>query len=93
MTNAYALRSRVYLTNPSFGFSFLHDAPEERKNRLKFHIESGDYFGTLSTILALMADTLATNDPINRERCIANLKELREDLTYLQKTHMIEHKR
>ena len=90
MSSVYTLRSSAYLTNRSFGISFLRDAPNgERKSRLEFHIGSGDYFGTLATILGLMADALSTDNSVNRERCIANLNELREDLVYLQKNYVI----
>lgn len=93
MNSAYALRSPLFLTNTSSGISFLRDAPsEERKNRVDFHVHSGDYFGTLSTILALMADALSTNDAENLRRCIRTLAELHEDLAYLQDAYSIERK-
>ena len=91
MTNGYALRSRILLTNTVFGLSFIHEAlPEQRKQNIDFHVQSQDYFGTLATIMSLMADALSSGDAEARERCIKTLSELREDLEYLQKTHTIE---
>jgi hypothetical protein len=94
MTSAgYALRLPSYSIINTFGTSLLRDAPnEERKTRLAFHIDSGDYFGTLATILGLAADTFATGGRSNQERAIATLGELREDLEYAQDTYTIRRK-
>jgi len=90
MTSAYALRPTPYLTNSSFGLSFLQDTP--RQERIDFHIASGDYFGTLATIVGLMADMLLTDDVAIRARCAKSLGELREDLMYLQEAYTITRK-
>lgn len=93
MTSAYALRSPILLTNRSFGISFVRDThPEQRKQTIDFHIQSGDYFGTLATIMGLMADLLSSNAEASK-RSIATLNELREDLSYLQENYSIERKR
>lgn len=65
-------------------------APHDtHSDRLDFHIASGDYFGTLATIMGLMADSLSTNAEGARQRCIRTLHELQEDLSYLQDSHTI----
>lgn len=95
MSSRYALRSPVFLTNrPTTSISFVRDAPlEERQRSVDFHVVSGDYFGTLATIMGLMADAISGNDPAMRERCRKTLSELREDLIYLHENYLIERKR
>lgn len=51
---------------------------------VKFHIQSGDYFGTLATILNLIVQT--TKNSIENEKIF---KKLVKDLTYLQKEYYI----
>jgi hypothetical protein len=70
---------------------FLRDAPagEARIERLKYHLETGDYFLFLSTVLGFAQETLAECT------CAANseltplevnaLENARKDLEYLQK--------
>ncbi|MCK5510351.1 hypothetical protein KAI65_02295 [Candidatus Parcubacteria bacterium] len=50
-----------------------------RKKRLKFHIENNDYFGTLATVL----------DLIRQSKNNEALKNIRDDLVYLQKNYSI----
>lgn len=93
MNDSYALRSRPLLTKPAYGVSFLRDpSPEDRKRTIDFHADSNDYFGTLATIMGLMADALASGDASARVRCVKTLTELREDLIYLQKSYTIDRK-
>jgi hypothetical protein len=93
MTNSYALRSPLFVTNASFGLSLFRDAPsEERKLTIDFHVKSGDYFGTLATIMGLIADSLSSNQSDARERSAKTLVELREDLSYSQETYTIKSK-
>ncbi|MDR3571809.1 MAG: hypothetical protein P4L81_06490 [Candidatus Pacebacteria bacterium] len=92
MNSTYAVRSPIFLTNTSYGISFVRDAlPRERKQNVDFHIKSGDYFGTLATIMGLMADSLS-NKGSDPTRSIKTLDELREDLCYAQETYRIEPK-
>ncbi len=53
--------------------------------RLKFHIEANDYFGTLATVLDLLAQ-----DRRGRIRHAEMLRRLRDDLLYLQRGYRIE---
>ncbi len=58
--------------------------------RVDFHIEAGDYFGTLATALDLIrqhADGEGWDAAAS-----ATMARLREDLMYLQRTHNIERK-
>lgn len=52
------------------------------KERLQFHLETDDYFGTLATVLDLMKQT------VDREGYTKDndelLEKLRDDLVYLQ---------
>lgn len=55
-----------------------------KKQSLKFHIKSDDYFGTLATILSLIRQTLENNT--NRKR---TLEKVVEELMYLQEEYKI----
>lgn len=50
----------------------------------KFHIKSGDYFGTLATILSLIKQT---PEYINKH--IKSLNKLEKDLVFLQNNYKI----
>jgi hypothetical protein len=93
VSSSYHIASPVFYTSP-FPVRYLRDAPEKTRSRerLEFHIKSGDYFGTLATIMGLIADALTTNNDTARSRSIQMLWEVREDLAYLQGTHRIEKK-
>jgi hypothetical protein len=60
---------------------------KKRIRSLKFHIEQGDYFATLATVLDLLRQGIATGD---FEAEI--LKNLTSDLLYLQ-SHFVITKR
>lgn len=71
---ATALRPRVFL---------IRDA---RRDQLLFHVEHGDYFGTLAAILGLIEETeapAATRHTLGR---------IRNDLQFLQDHYRIEKK-
>ena len=57
------------------------------KERLQFHLETDDYFGTLATVLDLMKQT------VDREGYTKDndelLEKLRDDLVYLQMHYSI----
>ena len=90
---SYVIRSPLFCARESFGLSFIRDMPRgEAVRSVKFHVESGDYFGTLATLMRLMADAVATGDAHSRARCVATLKELSEDLVYLQSEYVIKKK-
>ena len=55
------------------------------EERIKFHIEANDYFGTLASIL----DPLA-QDMRGRIRHAERLRRLRDDLLYLQRGYRID---
>lgn len=65
-------------------------APFARKELL-FHIEKGDYFGTLATVLNLIKDSISAENasPQRREWEIRSLSRSAEDLMYLQERHTI----
>jgi hypothetical protein len=93
MSSAYALHSPVFLTGQCFGLSFVREASrEERERTVDFHVISGDYFGTLATIIGLVGDVISDDELPMKERCLKTLEELREDLIYLQQNYQIERK-
>ena len=59
--------------------------------RVDFHIEAGDYFGTLATAIDLIRQ--CADDDGWTPQYSAMIKRLRDDLMYLQGTHTIERKR
>jgi hypothetical protein len=62
-----------------------------RQRGLEFHIETGDYFGTLATVLDLSRQTLGQTA---REREVADyLERSVVDLMYLQEHYKIAPKR
>lgn len=62
--------------------------PVERIQRLRFHIKSDDYFGTLATVL----DIILQEKKKKEARHNALLESLRDDLLFLQKHYRIERK-
>lgn len=64
---------------------FIRDNPEQDQKHLLFHIETGDYFATLATILTLTMDLSPNLDKQSKEV----LAKAHRDLVYLQKTHAI----
>ena len=62
-----------------------------RQRGLEFHIETGDYFGTLATVLDLSRQTLGQTA---REREVAGYLEKNvKDLMYLQAHYQIMEKK
>ncbi len=55
------------------------------EDRIKFHIEANDYFGTVATVLDLLAQD--RGGPI---RHAETPRRLRDDLLYLQRGYRIE---
>ncbi len=89
----YRIASPIFTTHRSYGASYIRDAAHDARLRtLALHIAAGDYFSTLSTVMALMADLLSSEDKVAKKRCIEILKELREELLYLERTHRITRK-
>ena len=69
-------------------FYFVEDIHEnnDRIKQLKFHIESGDYFATLATIISVAVEE-------KNIRLINILSSVIEDLEYLQKNYEIVKKK
>ena len=62
----------------------IFDRREERVKKLKYHIQTGDYFGTLATVLDLMNQT--------SEKTSKKVQEIKKDLLLLQKNYKIVRK-
>jgi hypothetical protein len=54
---------------------------------VKFHIESGDYFGTLATVLSLIEQTIG--DSKLKRANVKTLNHLEKDLLFLQRGYTI----
>jgi len=69
----------------------IHDRDERffRQKDIKSHLKSGDYFGTLATIIDLMAQEKEKIE-IRQNKVLKNLKD---DLVYLQKNYKIVKKK
>lgn len=69
----------------------IHDKEDRalRKKNIKFHIESDDYFGTLATVIDLIRQEKEKIE--KRQNKI--LKDLKDDLVYLQKNYKITKKK
>lgn len=57
------------------------------KKVLRGHVKAGDYFGTLATVLDLLRQSMEQKGFGRREAEL--LKEVREDLVYLQEGYKI----
>ncbi len=66
-----------------------YDFSMSDRERLEFHIECEDYFGTLATVLDLITQD---EKPVTNERYIEILKNIKDDLIFLQKHYRIERK-
>lgn len=81
---------RAYGPIPS-PYWILRDGDSDRIERLTFHIEQGDYFPFLATVIGMLADTIATgdpsSDPAKTQRAFA--EDLRNDLMYLHEHYTI----
>jgi hypothetical protein len=87
MSNAYMIRSSIFLTNYSFGLGLVHDEPtKSRKLSIDFHVTSGDYFGTIATVLGLISEPLKDTAATAKK----TLGELRDELAYMQEHYRIE---
>lgn len=64
----------------------------ERLEKLAYHVETGDYFRFLSTLLGFVEETLAGADSGQElvSLQLAAVKAAREDLRYLQDHYRIE---
>lgn len=58
-----------------------------------FHVESGDYFGTIATIVSLISQDIEDNNCYEPKDVLKALKNLEKDLIYLQENYDINPKR
>ncbi len=81
---------RSYTLSPVF-FLFRDSVEDARLERLAFHIEQGDYFPFLATVLGFLKETVegssAASDLDRAQAAFAG--EMREDLLYLQEHYRI----
>lgn len=56
---------------------------------VKFHVENNDYFGTIAAILSLIKQELKKDDRTNAVTFSKILKNIEEELLFLQKNYHI----
>lgn len=59
---------------------------------VKFHVENDDYFGTIATILSLIEQQIKKNGCRDQAVLRKTLKNLENDLMFLQKNYQINPK-
>ena len=60
---------------------------KDRRLAIDFHVTSADYFGTLATILGLIADSVRDADASAKR-----LTDLKDELVYMQERYTIKPK-
>lgn len=79
---------RRYDLQPSY--LLLFDADDERLKGLQFHIEQGDYFPFLATIIGMLGESVAQCENADEESMQAKFVEgLKKDLLYLHEHYEI----
>lgn len=90
MDNMYRPLASITLT-----LRDLYGEDNEHMRRLSFHIETGDYFAMLATIIGFVEETLkgakSPNQPL-QERELLLMQELKKDLVHLQEHYEIRSK-
>lgn len=68
--------------------------PEKVKDEesVRFHIKSGDYFGTIAAILSLIRQDLEKSGALKTAAFKKIFHELEDDLLFLQKEYLISKK-
>lgn len=59
---------------------------------VKFHVENDDYFGTIAAVLSLIKQQIKKGDCANAATLNKVLKNLEEELMFLQKNYQINPK-
>lgn len=90
MDKTYQPLASTYLT-----LRDLYGEDDERIQHLLFHLETGDYFAMLATIMGFIEESLQSaavkNEPL-KERELALIRDLKKDLMYLHENYYIESK-
>lgn len=65
------------------------DGDEARIERLRFHIERGDYFPFLATVFGMLGETIAAGTPLPEiaKTQAAFADDMRKDLLYLHERY------
>ena len=59
---------------------------------VKFHVASDDYFGTIATIISLLEEQIKKDGALNAAQLKKTIKNLKNDLQFLQKNYQINPK-
>ncbi len=83
------MNERVYALSPIF-FTFRDAEDDRRIERLEFHLNAGDYFPMLATILGFLQETAkdCAKDDVQYEL----IKKVRKDLMHLHQNYRITKK-
>lgn len=69
----------------------IRDADDDRIERLAFHIERGDYFPFLATIIGMLGETVTSegtsSEAVKEQAAFA--EQVRKDLLYLHERYVI----
>lgn len=83
-TTTYQITRRAWIVQDA--------PPEDRKRDIAFHVQGGDYFATLATIMMLVADSLQddrTHGETPSEFSIGTLQKLKDELMHLHENYTI----
>jgi hypothetical protein len=88
----------LFSSHPTYSAKFIHDGNSdsehnERIERLKFHLETGDYFPMLATVLGFIEETVSECEctqivekvPLETKA----VRDARKDLLYLHRNYYI----
>lgn len=87
--------TQTYTPHQPIFLLFRDQSPESTPPSLLHHVEQGDYFGTLATVLNFVRGALIDDlyDPANRTmskaRSISVLEGMKDDLIHLQNNYDI----
>ncbi|MES2994976.1 MAG: hypothetical protein V4681_03020 [Patescibacteria group bacterium] len=72
-------------------FWVFRDADDDRIERLRFHIEQGDYFPFLATIVGMLRETASSCEAVVPEAGAQSTfaEDVRKDLIYLHENYTI----
>lgn len=60
---------------------------------VSFHVDSGDYFGTIATVISLISQDIAEKGSCDIQGLLKALKNLEKDLVHLQENYDISPKK
>lgn len=96
LNTIYNMKSREILLDPTWTSKpfVIQDIDEDQRASLKFHVKTGDYFGTLATVLSFLKknspEKNGRRNEINSEKILSNIID---ELLLLQEGYKIIRKK